>query len=111
MLTLKDYRNKDRLLPRIEEEIESSLALVEPTKYKVLLHNDDYTTMDFVVEILIRIFHKNIIESEQIMLNVHKHGRAVCGIYTYEIAQTKVYQVKELAQKSGFPLLATLEEE
>jgi len=76
----------------------------------VLLHNDDYTTMDFVVEILMKIFHKSLLESEQIMLNIHRLGRAVCGIYTYEIAQTKVYQVKQLAKKSGFPLLATLEE-
>ncbi len=97
-------------MPKIEEEIQSSLMLDEPTKYKVLLHNDDYTTMDFVVEILMAIFHKNILQSEQIMLTIHKSGKAVCGIYTYDIAQTKVYQVKELAKSNGFPLLATLEE-
>jgi len=97
-------------LPKIEEEIKSMLRLDEPTKYKVLLHNDDYTTMDFVVEILMAIFHKNIVEAEEIMLTIHKQGKAVCGIYTYDIAQTKVYQVKELAKRNGFPLLATLEE-
>jgi ATP-dependent Clp protease adaptor protein ClpS len=97
-------------LPKIEEEIKSSLVLDEPTKYKVLLHNDDYTTMDFVVEILMGIFHKNIIQSEQIMLTIHKTGKAVCGIYTYDIAQTKVYQVKQVAKSNGFPLLATFEE-
>jgi ATP-dependent Clp protease adaptor protein ClpS len=97
-------------LPRIEEEIESALEIEEPTKYKVLLHNDDYTTIDFVVDILIGIFHKNTTEAEAIMMEVHKKGKAVCGIYTYEIAETKVYQVKDLAKSSGFPLLATMEE-
>jgi len=97
-------------LPRIEEEIESALEIEEPTKYKVLLHNDDYTTIDFVVDILIGVFHKNTTEAEAIMMEVHKKGKSVCGIYTYEIAETKVYQVKELAKSSGFPLLATMEE-
>ncbi len=97
-------------MPRIEEEIESALEIEEPTKYKVLLHNDDYTTIDFVVDILIGVFHKNTTEAEVIMMEVHKKGKAVCGIYTYEIAETKVYQVKELAKSSGFPLLATMEE-
>ena len=97
-------------MPKIEEEIKSMLRLDEPTKYKVLLHNDDYTTMDFVVEVLMAIFHKNILESEQIMLTIHKRGKAVCGIYTYDIAQTKVYQVKQMAKSNGFPLLATFEE-
>ena len=98
-------------MPRIEEELDASLALYEPTKYKVLLHNDDYTTMEFVVEILMSIFHKSIAEAKKIMLTVHKSGKGVCGVYTYEIAQTKVHQVKQLAKKSGFPLLATVEEE
>ena len=98
-------------MPKIEEEIELSLSLVEPSRYKVLLHNDDYTTMDFVVEILVTIFHKNMAESEQIMFAIHKNGKAICGVYSYEIAQTKVHQVKQLAKKSGYPLLATLEEE
>ena len=97
-------------MPKIEEEIETSLSLDEPIQYKVLLHNDDYTTMDFVVEVLMKIFHKSLAESEQIMLNIHRLGKAVCGTYTYDIAQTKVYQVRQLAKKSGFPLLATLEE-
>lgn len=97
-------------MPRIEEEIESALEIEEPTKYKVLLHNDDYTTIDFVVEILTTVFHKNLTEAEDIMLEVHNKGRGVCGIYTYEIAETKVYQVKMLAKSSGFPLLATMEE-
>ncbi len=98
-------------MPKIEEEIKTVLRVVEPTKYKVLLHNDDYTSMEFVVEILMEVFHKNELESEQIMLNIHQKGRAICGIYTFEIAQTKVQQVKLMAKRSGFPLLATLEQE
>lgn len=97
-------------MPRIEEEIDSLLALDEPTQYKVLLHNDDYTTMDFVVEILMGVFHKNLDQAEVIMIEIHKAGKGVCGIFTYEIAETKVHQVKELAKSSGFPLLATMEE-
>ncbi len=98
-------------MPKIDEKIETVLKVVEPTKYKVLLHNDDYTDMDFVVEVLMSIFHKNLVESEQIMFNIHQKGRAICGVYTFEIAQTKVQQVKEMAKSNGFPLLATLEEE
>jgi len=77
--------------------------------YRVLLHNDDYTTMDFVVHVLKTIFHKNEQESERIMLAVHEKGKGVCGIYTREIAQTKVEQVKVLAKQNQFPLLATYE--
>jgi len=97
-------------LPRIDEEVESLLALDEPTLYKVLLHNDDYTSMDFVIEILMNVFHKNLAQAEQIMIQVHKEGKGTCGIFTYEIAETKVHQVKTLAKSSGFPLLATIEE-
>ncbi|KIM08745.1 MAG: Clp protease ClpS [Sulfurovum sp. FS06-10] len=97
-------------LPRIEEQIKSDLALVEPIKYKVLLHNDDYTTMDFVVEVLMNIFHKNLAQAEEIMFTIHKQGKAICGIYSYDIAETKVFQVKQLAKRNEFPLLATMEE-
>lgn len=97
-------------MPRIEEEIEIALEIEEPTKYKVLLHNDDYTTIDFVVDILVGIFYKNSTEAESIMMEVHEKGKAVCGIYTYEIAETKVSQVKKIASSQGFPLLATMEE-
>jgi len=96
-------------LPQIDEEIESDIALDEPPMYRVVLHNDDYTTMEFVVHVLKTIFHKNEQESERIMLAVHKEGRGVCGVYTREIAQTKVEQVKLLAKQNQFPLLATYE--
>ncbi|MGM0622636.1 MAG: ATP-dependent Clp protease adapter ClpS [Campylobacterota bacterium] len=89
-----------------EEKIDTKLQL--PKKYEVLLHNDDYTTMDFVIEILIEFFHKSEHEAYNIMLKIHKEGLAVCGIYTKEIAQTKVEQVKAAAKQSGFPLLATM---
>ena len=96
-------------MPKIEEELEFELALEKPSMYKVLLHNDDYTTMDFVVMILSRIFRKTAEESEKIMMEVHEKGKGLCGVYTHEIAQTKIQQVTELAKEEGFPLLTTME--
>ncbi len=98
-------------MPKFEEEFETALELEEPRMFRVLLHNDDYTSMDFVVEILTGIFHKTPEEAVQIMLQVHEKGKAVCGIYSFEIAQTKAEQVKQLAKKNEFPLLATIEED
>lgn len=98
-------------MPKFKEEPDVSIELKEPAKYKVVLHNDDYTSMDFVVDILMRIFYKNYEEAQRIMLQVHENGKAVCGIYSFEIAQTKAQQVKQLAKQSGFPLLATIEED
>ena len=98
-------------MPKIKEEVDYELMLDEPSMYRVLLHNDDYTTMDFVVMVLKKIFHKTQEQSEQIMLDVHKKGKGVCGVYTFEIAQTKVEQVKLLAKQNEFPLLATYEED
>ena len=83
----------------------------EPPMYKVLLHNDHYTTMEFVVEILMYVFHKPIEAAAQIMLNVHKNGIGVCGSYTYEVAETKVDTVHILAKDKGFPLKCSMEEE
>lgn len=77
----------------------------------MLLHNDDYTTMDFVVEILIQVFGKSLEKATQIMLNVHNKGKGVCGIYPREIAETKVQTVHNLASKNGFPLKSTMEKE
>ncbi len=88
---------------QVEDEIE------EPPKYRVLLHNDDYTTMDFVVKILEEVFHKSPAEATAIMLHVHNHGVGVCGIYPAEIAETKVDTVHARARAAGFPLLATME--
>jgi len=98
-------------LPKFEEELDLALELEEPKMFKVFLHNDDYTSMDFVVEILMGIFHKSHAQAEQIMLQIHEKDKAVCGVYTFEIAQTKVEQVKQQAKQNEFPLLATIEED
>ncbi|MCG8615973.1 MAG: ATP-dependent Clp protease adapter ClpS [Desulfobacterales bacterium] len=82
-----------------------------PPMYKVLLHNDDYTTMEFVVDILVRVFGKSLDKATQIMLNVHHKGKEVCGIYPREIAETKVETVHNLASNKGFPLKSTMEKE
>ncbi|MDH4945092.1 ATP-dependent Clp protease adapter ClpS [Sulfurimonas sp. C5] len=92
-------------------EVSEDLKLKYPKKYKVYLLNDDYTTMDFVVDILIGIFHKTYEQAQDIMLEVHKKGRGMCGVYTHEIAETKVMQVLSKAKDHGFPLKATMEEE
>jgi len=92
-------------------EIESDLEVDFPKKYKVYLLNDDYTTMDFVVDILIRIFHKSYEEAEKIMLEIHQKDKGLCGVYSYEIAETKIAQVHKRARDNGFPLKAYMEEE
>ncbi len=98
-------------MPKFEEELELELELHEPQMFKVLLHNDDYTSMDFVVEVLTGIFHKTHAQAEQIMLQIHEKGKAICGVYSFEIAQTKAQQVKQRAKQNEFPLLATIEED
>ncbi len=87
------------------------IELKKPKLYRVILLNDDYTTMDFVIEVLVAIFHKNITEATKIMLDVHQKGKGIVGLYTYDIASTKVAQVEDMAEKSGFPLKAVMEEE
>jgi len=79
--------------------------------YKVLLHNDNYTTMEFVVKILVTVFGKSLEKANQIMLNVHNKGKEVCGIYPLEIAETKMETVHNLASNKGFPLKSTMEKE
>lgn len=103
-----------------EHESEGDLAVVEaqegrprlkaPSRFAVLLHNDDYTTMEFVIEVLQRFFHKNGDDATEIMLRVHHQGKGVAGIYSFEIAETKVQQVNEFARSRGFPLKSSLEE-
>ena len=97
----------------IEESVssETDQEIEEPPMYKVMLLNDDYTTMEFVVEVLVHVFQKSSEEATQIMLNVHRSGVGVCGIYPYEIAETKVDTVEALARENGFPLKCIMERE
>ncbi len=95
----------------LREEYETKLDIDTPKMYKVILLNDDYTIMDFVVEILMKIFHKQYEEAVDIMITIHKVGKALCGVYPYDIAEAKIIQVKKLARKNGFPLRAIMEEE
>jgi ATP-dependent Clp protease adaptor protein ClpS len=83
----------------------------KPPLYRVVLHNDDYTTMQFVIEILESIFLRSPAEAYRIMMHVHVRGRGVCGTYPHEIAETKVAEVHARARAQGFPLMASLEEE
>ncbi len=101
------------LAPEIKEKTSSDTDFKQevPPMYKVILHNDDYTTMDFVVEILITVFYKSLESATWIMLDIHEQGRGICGIYTREIAETKVNIVHSLARKREFPLKSTMEKE
>lgn len=83
----------------------------KPAMYKVLMLNDDYTPMEFVVHVLERFFQKNRDEATQIMLHVHRRGVGVCGVFTYEVAETKVTQVMDLARQNQHPLQCTIEKE
>jgi ATP-dependent Clp protease adaptor protein ClpS len=96
---------------KTEYQSGTELSIALPKKYKVFLLNDDYTSMDFVVDILMNIFHKNYNQAEIIMLDIHKRGQGLCGVYSFEIAETKVMQVHKLAREQGFPLKASMEEE
>ena len=99
--------------PQFEDQVDSQLdvRLDEPPMYRVLLLNDDYTTMDFVVEVLKYVFHKSEADANRIMFNVHQKGAGVCGLYPLEIAETKIDIVDSLARERGFPLKCTMERE
>jgi ATP-dependent Clp protease adaptor protein ClpS len=90
---------------------ENKIKISKPKLYKVLMHNDDYTTMEFVIEVLTKVFKKNSIEATQIMYNVHKQGVGIAGVYTYDIANTKKDQAMIMAEKRGFPFKLSVEEE
>jgi ATP-dependent Clp protease adaptor protein ClpS len=90
---------------------ESERKLKKPPLYKVLLHNDNFTTMDFVVFVLVDVFHHSEIHAIRIMLQVHNQGVGVAGVYTREIAETKIAKVMRLARDFEYPLLCTMEEE
>ena len=90
---------------------ESKPKLKKPPMYRVVLLNDDYTPMEFVVQVLQKIFSLERTVATRVMLQVHTQGKGVCGVYTYDIAETKVAQVTELAKRNQHPLLCTLEED
>lgn len=93
-----------------EYDVRSDAEIREPKQYRIVLLNDDYTTMDFVVEVLVTVFHKTAAEATRIMLDVHRKGKGTCGVYSYDIAATKVVQVHEMARRWEFPLKCSLEE-
>lgn len=103
-------------MPKTGRRSESDTAVQEqvltrhPKMYRVILLNDDFTTMEFVVEILEAIFFKSPAEATQIMLQVHKNGRGAAGIFSKQIAEAKIEQVHQLAQREGFPLKCDMEE-
>lgn len=82
-----------------------------PKMYKVVLHNDDYTTMEFVVEVLMLVFRKSKVEATRIMLSIHSSGKGVAGVFTREIAEAKAGQALDLARARAYPLLVTTEPE
>ena len=94
----------------VTAEADSEIKLQRPPLYKVLLHNDDFTSMEFVVFILQTVFGRSEEEAVRIMLNVHIEGVGVAGLYIYEIAEMKVAKVTSSAQANEFPLLCTMEE-
>jgi len=96
---------------KIKTDISSRSKKDYPPMYKVILHNDDYTSMEFVVQILMTVFGKSLEKATQIMLNVHNKGKEVCGIFPRQIAETKIEIVHNLASSKGFPLKSTMEKE
>jgi ATP-dependent Clp protease adaptor protein ClpS len=104
-----DRRNDDD--QQIGVVVKTKPKTKKPSMYKVLLLNDDYTPMEFVVLVLERFFGKNRTEATDIMLHVHRKGVGVCGVYTYEVAETKVSQVVDFARRHQHPLQCTMEKE
>jgi ATP-dependent Clp protease adaptor protein ClpS len=91
--------------------VETERRVKKPPLYKVLLHNDDYTTMEFVVNVLMTVFHHQEPDAVRIMLHVHQKGAGVAGVYTYEVAETKADKVMRMAREHEFPLRASVEPE
>lgn len=96
--------------PNIVAKQKDKVKIKKPRNYKVVMYNDDYTTMEFVINILVSIFNKKLMEAENIMLDVHEKGKGVAGIYSYDIAITKVSTAMRMAKEKGFPFKLTVEE-
>jgi ATP-dependent Clp protease adaptor protein ClpS len=107
---MEESMAKTRSVFEADTGVRQKPRLQEPKLYRVVLHNDDYTTMDFVVQVIMAVFHKPAAESTRIMLDVHKKGFGVVGVYTFDVAATKVSQVHEMARQNEFPLRASCEE-
>ena len=110
-LNLSQDENKKNIndLKIITKE-KSKIKLKEPKKYSVIMENDDFTTMEFVIDVLMSVFNKDSIEANRIMLDVHSKGRGVVGTYPYDIAVTKVSIAMDMAKEEGFPFMITIEE-
>ena len=93
-----------------ETREKTRINIREPKRYRVIMHNDDFTSMEFVVEILMDIFHKDAMEAERLMLMVHESGKAAVGSYPYDIAVTKVQAATARAKEEGFPFRLSVEE-
>jgi ATP-dependent Clp protease adaptor protein ClpS len=106
-----DDKDGDNGGPDVGVVIKTRPKVKKPSMYKVLMLNDDYTPMEFVVHVLEHVFSKNGDDATRIMLHVHQKGVGVCGVYTYEVAETKVTQTMDLARKHQHPLQCTLEKE
>ena len=94
---------------QLENTTETLEKTTEPIRYKVILLNDDYTTQDFVIEVLQKVFHKDFEASLNLMLQIHHNGRGMCGIYPYDITETKALEVRKMTKAKQFPLRAILE--
>lgn len=99
-----DTGSSTKTKARVDEQVQ------EPKLYRVILHNDDYTTMNFVVEVIMTVFQKGMIEATRIMVDVHRRGRGHVGTYTYDIATSKAQRVRSMARSRQFPLRCTVEE-
>jgi ATP-dependent Clp protease adaptor protein ClpS len=97
--------------PGVVTQTRPKEKLKRPVLYRVLLHNDDYTTMEFVVQVLESIFHKTPAEAFRVMMHVHTQGKGLCGLYPHDIAETKVAVVHDMAKEHGYPLRADIEAE
>lgn len=97
----------EELYTDISEDTDEEVR--EPDMWRVILLNDHYTTMDFVVRVIRTVFHKNLVEATKIMMDVHRKGRGQVGVFTYDIARTKIVQVEQLARQEEFPLKCTIE--
>lgn len=98
-------------MPNSKLSSELKTELKKPKMYSLIMHNDDYTTMQFVVEILIQIFNKSSVEASELMMRIHTNGSALIGVYTYDIAVTKKLLAEQMAEQNEFPLKITIDEE